>query len=121
MTPGSDPSPVIAGVLDTLRQARSLLRDPSPQNIDVCRLSVFQCVHKLVTAMEGDRSDWQKTELTNLLLDMRSELSAISDLLDSAAAFRRNMLHAAPRSTHTLAIDVDPGATQTVRLVHVLG
>jgi hypothetical protein len=121
MTPGTDPSPVIAGVLDTLRQARSLLLDPSPQNIDVCRLSVFQCVHKLVAAMEGDRSDWQKKELTNLLLDMRSELSSISDLLDSAAAFRRNMLHRAPHSTRDLAADIDPAATQTVRRVHVLG
>ncbi len=121
MTPGTDPSPVIAGVLETLRQARRLLLDPSPQNIDVCRLSIFQCVHKLVTAMEGDRSAWPKTELTNLLLDMRSELSAIADLLDSAAAFRRNMLIHVPRSTRTLAIDIDPSATQTVSRLHMLG
>jgi hypothetical protein len=121
MTPGTDPSPVIAGVLDTLRQARSLLLDPSPRNIDACRLSIFQCVHKLVTAMEGDRADWPKKELTNLLLEMRSELSAISDLLDSAATFRRNMLIHAPRSTRTLAMDIDPAVTQTVGHVHVLG
>jgi hypothetical protein len=121
MTPGTDPHPVIAGVLDTLRQARKLLLDPSPRNIDACRVAVFQCVHKVVTVMESDRADWQKEALTNLLLDMRAELSAIAGLLDSAAAFRRNMLKAAPAATRILAIDIDPAATQTVPRVHMLG
>ena len=43
--------------------------------------------------MEGDRAAWNGSELKDALLKMRGELSAIAKLLDSAAAFRRDMLN----------------------------
>lgn len=46
MSPGSSPNRIIAGVLDSLRQSRALLLDPCPQNIDLCRSAVAQCVLK---------------------------------------------------------------------------
>lgn len=121
MTPGIDPNPVVAGVLDTLRRSRALLLDPTPRNVDVCRLAVFQCVHKLSAAMEADRSDRHNEALPKLLLDIRAELGTLAHLLDSAAAFRRNTLGKAPAADRHAAIDTDPAASQTVRRVHLLG
>jgi hypothetical protein len=127
MTPGSyasapDPNQVIAGVLDSLRQSRTLLLDPCPQNIDCCRVAIAQCVNKVGNLMEGDRAAWNGRDLKASLLQVRGELGAIAKLLDSAAAFRRDMLKVisgASRRSHVIEIDAIPD--EKARRVHVLG
>jgi hypothetical protein len=84
-------------------------------------MAISQSVQHVVNAMQGDRSAWNKKELKNLLLGVRQELNAIDSLLDSAAAFRRNMLKAASSVTGPPVIDTGAAAAQTVRHVHVLG
>ena len=132
MTPGSypsapspgapDPNQVIAGVLDSLRQSRALLLDPCPQNIDCCRAAIAQCVNKVGTLMEGDRGAWKSRDLKVSLLQVRGELSAIAALLDSAAAFRRDMLKVISGATHRPhVIEIDTIPDQKARRVHVLG
>jgi hypothetical protein len=145
MTPGSnasgmnveagDPNRVIAGVLDSLRQSRGLLLDPSPRNVDCCRVAVAQCT-QTVGKLAADRAGWDRGQLTASLLLVRCELGAITELLDSAAVFRRDMLkaisdasrHAAPialaaRSDQFMPIDshANQSADQKVPRVHVLG
>jgi hypothetical protein len=118
---GLSPDRVIAGVLDLLRQSRVLLLDPCPRNIDRCRLTVMQCVHKVGRLVEGDRSAWNSRDLKASLLQVRTELSAIAKLLDSAAAFRRDMLTVISAATHPRASQTDPVPDQKARHVHVLG
>lgn len=120
MSPEHGPNEVIAGVLDALRQSRSLLIDPSPRNIDWCRVAISQCIHKIGGLMQADRSQWNKHELSDAVVQIRGELTAIAKLLDSAAAYRRGMLSALAAENRPLAIDPDPDASQTVPGVHVL-
>lgn len=121
MSQESGPTEVIAAVVDTLRRSRSLLLDPSPRNIDWCRIAVSQCAHKIAGIMQGDRSQWDKNELSPALLRIRSELSAIANLLDSAAAYRRGMLSALSAANRPHLPDSDASEAETVRSVHVLG
>ena len=118
---GTDPDSVIAAVLETLREARAALLDPSPRNIDWCRAAVSQSVQKVVSVMEGDRAAWNRDELRCSLLEMRRQLSAITTLLDSAAAFRRNMLKASQRTSPAQVAGIDAAFMETARRVHVLG
>jgi hypothetical protein len=128
------PDQVIAGVVDSLRQSRALLHDPSPRNIDRCRLVITQCAHKVGKLLEGDRAAWKGLDLKNSLLLVRGELSAIAKLLDSAAVFRRDMLKVISGATRLHAVeavemdtaaldlrDQDQHDQQKVRRVHVLG
>lgn len=121
MSQESGPAEIIAAVLDTLRQSRNLLLDPSPRNIDWCRIAVSQCAHKIAGLMQRDRAQWDKNELSHALLRIRSELRAIANLLDSAAAYRRGMLSALSAANRPPVADLGPGTAQTVRGVHVLG
>jgi hypothetical protein len=121
MTAGVTPDQVIAGVLDSLRQSRVLLLDPCPRNIDRCRLAITQAVHKVGKLIEGDRSAWKSPDLRDSLLLVRGELSAISKLLDSAAAFRRDMLKAISVATLPHVVEIDAVSDQKARRVHILG
>jgi hypothetical protein len=118
--PGS-PDQVIAGVLDSLRQSRVLLHDPCPRNIDRCRLVITQCVHRVGKLLEGDRSTWNSPTLKASLVQVRGELSAIAKLLDSAAAFRRDMLKVISGATRPQVVKIDAIPDQKARRVHVLG
>jgi hypothetical protein len=120
MTAGDNPRQVIAGVLDTLRQSRAMLLDPSPRNIDRCRAALASCIDAIKPIVEADCAGWSSRELEESLLLMRGELSAIMRLLDSAAVFRRNMLKVVSDATprNVIAIDANP---HKVRHVHVLG
>ena len=121
MSPESGPTEVITGVVDSLRQSRELLLDPSPRNVDCCRVAIAQCIQKVAGLMEGDRSRWNKHELRPPLLQIRGELGALSNLLNSAAAFRRGMLTAVSAAERPRAISADAGDVQTVPHVHLLG
>jgi hypothetical protein len=117
-----DPNQVIAGVLDSLRQSRGLLLDPCPQNIDSCRVAIAHCVSKVGILIEGDRAAWKNPDLKTSLLQVRAELGAIAKLLDSAAAFRRDMLTAISGATRRPPIvEIDSVPDQKARRVHVLG
>ena len=118
---GDNPNEVITGVLDSLRQSRTLLFDPCPRNIDLCRLTVAQCTRKIAKLLEGDRAGWNRGELMTSLLLVRGELSAITKLLDSAAAFRRDMLKVISAATRPHVVEFDAATDQKVRRVHVLG
>jgi hypothetical protein len=131
LNPVSDnPSLIVAGVLETLRASVTLLLDPSPSSIDRCRNAVAQCVGKIAKLIESDRTGCDNRELRTALLLVRGELRAIQGLLDSAAAFKRNMLKAIAQATPATVFQ--PGAFQaTVQAidaapkkagcVHVLG
>lgn len=121
MSPGTDPITVVAGVLAVLRQSRALLLDPSPRNIDCCRVAISQSVHRIVDLMQGDRSQWNKKELSESLQQVRGELGGISNLLDSAAALHRNRLKGISASTPSPVVEFDGDAVETVRRVHILG
>lgn len=121
MTAGADPGTVVAGVLDSLRQSRTLLLDPSPQNIDWCRMAISQSAQRIADLINGDRSRWNQQELTRSLLKIRSELNSISKLLDSAAAFRRNRMKGISGKTPVQAVEYDAEADEMVRHVHILG
>jgi len=121
MSPGADPNAIAAGVLDTLGRSRALLLDPSPRNIDWCRLAISQSVQKIAGLMQGDRSRWNNNELRDSLLQIRAELSGISKLLDSAAALRRDRLKGISATTPSHVVEFDSEAVETVRRVHVLG
>jgi hypothetical protein len=121
MIPGTGPDRVIAAAFDTLRQSRDILLDPTPRNIDSCRAAISQCVQKIVDLMQGDSSVWNRDELRHSLFAVRRELGAVSNLLDSAAVFRRDMLKAVSGATRSRAIDINTAAPQTVARVHVLG
>jgi hypothetical protein len=118
---GDNPNQVIAGVLDSLRQSRTLLFDPCPRNIDLCRLAVAHCTRKIAKLLEGDRGGWNRRDLVASLLLVRGELGAITKLLDSAAAFRRDMLKVISEATRPNVVEIDAAADQKVRRVHVLG
>jgi len=121
MTAGSDPNKAIAGVLDTLRRSRKFLLDPTPRNVDLCSAVLSQCVQKIVNLMEGDHlaCDYDKLRLS--LLNVRAETSAIAGLLDSAAAFRRDMLRAESIAPHQPPIVIETAAARTVFRLHILG
>ena len=121
MTPGREPGPVMAEVLQTLRQSRALLHDPSPRNIDQCRTAIAQCVNNVAGLMGADRSGWNTHSLTQALLEVRSELSALAKLLDAAGAYRRDILKAISAAVHPPVSRIHDAAGQTVRRVHVLG
>lgn len=121
MSPGSGPREVIEAVLHALRRSRDLLLDPSPGNIDCCRIAMSQCISPVSGLMQSDRSQWNGPELRQCLLQIRAELRAISNLLDSAAAFRRGMLTAICAADRSHVTPPDSGEVQTVRGVHVLG
>jgi hypothetical protein len=130
MTPGffpedamhekESPNQVMAGVLSSLRQSRALLLDPSPQNIDCCRMAVSQCVQKVGHLVASDRATWNARELQPSLLLVQTELTAIAGLLDSAAVFRRDMMRTISVASLPKVVEID-SAPQKVRHVHVLG
>lgn len=120
MIPGDNPNQVIAGVLDTLRQSRAMLLDPSPRNIDSCRVAVAGCIARVSRLAETDRANWNSPALRDSLQLMQRELNGITALLDSAARFRRDMLKTISEATPSPVISIDAGSDK-VRHVHVLG
>jgi len=117
---GDDPNQAIAGILETLRQSRAILLDPSPQNIDRCSSALAGCIQKIGGIIEADRSPQDNRDLRRSLLRVHGELNAITGLLDSAAAFRRDMLKAITEATPSNVVRID-AAPNRVRHVHVLG
>lgn len=69
---------------------------------------------------EGDRTGWDR-ELKLSLLLVRTELGAIAKLLDSAAAFHRDLLKVISGATPCQVVEINAPADQKARRVHVLG
>jgi hypothetical protein len=116
---GLQPDKLIAGVLETLRQSRALLLDPTPQNIDRCRAGVALCVRNFGVIVDADRSG-SSSHLEPSLLLVRRELSAIAGLLDSAAVFHRNMMTVTSQASRPRVVEIDASPQKAGR-VHVLG
>ena len=119
-TSSADAGTVIAGVLDTLRESRLLLLDPSPQNIDRCRSAIGHCVRKVSEIFDADRSAWNSSDLHSYLVEIRGELKAIEGLLDTAAAWRRDLLSVMSAASRARVVDISDGVRKAGR-VHVLG
>jgi hypothetical protein len=121
---GDDPNHAIAGILETLRQSRAILLDPSPRNIDRCSSALASCIQKIGGIIEADRpmceNQLDNRDLRRSLLLVHGELNAITGLLDSAAAFRRDMLKAIAQATPSNVVPID-AVPNRVRHVHVLG
>ncbi|HVY92884.1 MAG TPA: hypothetical protein VHA14_09055 [Bryobacteraceae bacterium] len=83
----------IAAVLAALRDARGLLADPAPANIDRCCSALAQGVSVMRSLLAQNAAPAGGGIQPSLHL-VRAETAAISNLLDSAAAFRRNVLRA---------------------------
>lgn len=113
------PEAAIAGVLEILRQSRALLLDPNPQNIDRCRAGVALCVRNFGRIADADLSA-SNSHLAPSLLLVRRELSAIAQLLDSAAAFRRDMMRVTSQASRPQVVAIDASPQKAGR-VHVLG
>lgn len=123
--PGQDqPDQLIAGVLDSLRGAREFLLDPSPQNIDCCRMIMGQCAERMAGLVQCPQlASYAGENFANSIRLVRDELSTIAGLLTSAATFRRDLLRAM-RGAVQAAIPIDNPSQKhpaaKVRRVHVL-
>lgn len=134
MRPGVDPeSPdtarLIAEMLASLRRSRDFLLDPTPQNIDCCRMILGRCADQLgplagnpTIAARAARDNASSFQLA------RKELSSIAGLLGSAATFRRDLLQAMRAAADIPAIVIDASAQhhppqdpEKVQRLHVLG
>ena len=121
MTPDrANPEQEIAQILETLRRSREFLLDPSPQNIDYCGMMASQCATRMARLLEKPELAMGAGKSLDLV---RSEINAITDLLASAATFRRNLLgvmHAAALPITTTANPSLEEASEKARSVHVL-
>jgi hypothetical protein len=119
--PEMDPDRLIADSLDSLKRSRLLLLDPNPQSIDYCRIVMTQCTATIEGLIrDPNQLSTASPAFTTSLKLVRKELGAIAGLLDSAAAFRRDMLKVTCEATPTPAIPIDASGTKA-RRVHVLG
>jgi hypothetical protein len=121
MNSETNPDQLIADSLESLRQCRLLLLDPSPQSIDYCRIVMAQCTER-IEGLIRDPNLVLSTNgaFTSSLRLIRRELGAIAGLLESAAAFRRDMLRVTCGATPAPVVPIDaPGIK--ARRVHVLG
>ena len=134
MKSGLSPDQSIADVLESLQRSRELLLDPSPQNIDYCRMVMGQCTERLTEFTQDPEFAAHSSDI--FVADVRRirmELASIAGLLTAAAAFRRGMLQAmrsatviaAPampaisRATPAPVIPIDT-AGEKARRVHIL-
>ena len=104
MKSGISPHQSIADVLESLQTSRELLLDPSPQNIDYCRMVMGQCTERLTELTQDPEFAARASDIFAAdVRRIRIELASISGLLTAAAAFRRGMLQAMRSATVSAA------------------
>lgn len=122
MKPGVERAAV--NVLDLLRRAREFLLDPTPQNIDCCRILMARCAEDMTgMARDPELASGHGEGFKAIIRQVQNELGAIAELLASAARFRRDALkimRAAAKSLDAVEKPAEkiPGK---VHRVHVLG
>jgi hypothetical protein len=100
MNTAPNPDQSIAQVLEKLKQARRLLLDPSPQNVDCCQALVYQCFEQAASLLKDPHVRSLATEsLISQIRAIQEELNSIARLLDSAATFRRDLLRVISKVT----------------------
>jgi hypothetical protein len=128
MNASPDSDRLIVHVLDSLKRARRLLLDPSPQNLDCCQALVSQCVEQIAGLSKDRGVKVHATQrLTSQVRQIQQELNSIARLLDSAAAFRRDLLRVISKATQGATAPEQTGIAQIdteeekARRLHVPG
>lgn len=115
---------VVAEVLDLLRRSREFLLDPTPQNVDCCRMIMAQCAGRLEGIAHDPESNPQAREAFAASIHLvREELRRIAGLLAAAARFRHDLVEVMRVAEPAPAIPSEPleaEAPEKARRVQVL-
>lgn len=116
-TQSPDPTTTVKQVQEMVRNARALLVDPTPDNLNECRRRVDEAVNVLrqlqTNLPSGDLK--HDSSLRAPLGELRSEIARLHVLLDSAAAFHTGWVRLAASMVAGYTAGGEPGKTEPTR------
>lgn len=109
---------MIAGASEALRQARTLLLQPAPQNLDMACSALATAITQ-VTGLHAALTASPSRDLATPIAGLRKDLDVISRLLEQAASYHVHLMQC---MTEAAASDVAPGpAVAHVRRLSLVG
>jgi hypothetical protein len=115
------PAAVVRELHATVREARTLLTNPTAESLDACRMRLEEAVYELghlhSSLPSGDSS--RDGALAAHLASLRTEIAGVQVLLDSAAAFYTGWMRLAASMFSCYTANGNPAPPEAGRRVLV--